>query len=276
MATFPWNKDVPHLRSCDPAGALPGWCLRCVARCQGLRGQIFDRPQHAYTSFEFVEAGFGMLTVAGQTAELGPGDAFILPQGIDHRIVCDAVEPWRVLFIDCFGPLPAQLRAAYGLENTHIFPGAAIAQPIRNLLNFVGDDEALQERAGTIIHEILAKLHANVTKAPDWPEFVIRAKAYIDANLESAVGMADIATHVGCSKAHLSRNFHRYVGSPPVDYLIARRMDLAKALLDTTGEPIKTIAERLGYRDTFAFSHAFKTAVGVSPSQWRRAQTGAL
>jgi AraC-like DNA-binding protein len=272
MPTAMWNKDAPRFRSCDPDGAPPGWCLRNVARCQGLPDQVFDRPKHSYTSIEYIESGFGTLSIAGQESRLGAGDAFILPQGVDHRIMCDAIHPWRVLFIDCYGPLPEQLRVAYGLEKTCIFPGAAISQPIRNLLNFVGDDAELQIRTGQVIHEILAKLYANVTKAPDWPEIVIRAKAFIDANLESSIRLADIAAHAGCSEAHLSRNFRRCIGSPPVDYLITRRMDLAKALLDTTGEPIKAIAERLGYRDTFAFSHAFKTAVGASPSQWRSSQ----
>lgn len=274
MAPVMWNKDVPRFRSCDPTGAPPGWCLRCVARCQGHADQVFDRPKHAYTSIEFIEAGFGLLAINGQEARLGPGDAFILPQGIDHRIKCDVIHPWRVLFIDCYGTLPEQLRIAYGLGKTYIYPGAAISQPIRNLLNFVGDDAELQIRAGQVIHEVMAKLYASVTKPPDWPDIVVRAKSFIDANLEGSIRLADIAVHAGCSEAHLSRNFRRCVGSPPIDYLITRRIDLAKALLDTTGEPIKAIAERLGYRDTFAFSHAFKTAVGASPSQWRSAQVG--
>jgi AraC-like DNA-binding protein len=49
-------------------------------------------------------------------------------------------------------------------------------------------------------------------------------------------------------------------------------MELAKALLDTTGESVKAIAERLGYRDSFAFSHAFKAVVGAAPSKWREVQ----
>lgn len=267
-----WNKDVLRFRSCDPGQAMPGWSLRCVARCQGLPGQIFDRPRHEYTSIEFIEAGTGTLSVRGQTYRLGAGDAFILPQGVDHRIVCDDIHPWRVLFLDCTGTLVAQLNEAYGLGEQCVFPGVTIAQPIRNLLNLVGDDAALQARAGLTIHEVFALLHAAIRRAPDWPEFIIKAKAFIDANLESTFRLADVANHVGCSEAHLSRQFRRHVGTPPGDYLITRRMELAKALLDTTGESVKAIAERLGYRDSFAFSHAFKAVVGAAPSKWREVQ----
>ena len=267
-----WNKDVLRFRPCDPAQALPGWCLRCVARCQGLPGQTFDRPRHGYTSIEFIEDGSGILTIRGEEHHLGKGDAFILPEGIDHKIVCDDIHPWRVLFLDCTGDLPRRLAEAYGLGDRCVFPGVSIAQPLRNLLNHVGDDADVQARTGLTIHEIYALIHAAVKRPSGWPDIVVKAKAFIDANLESTFRLSDVAAHVSCSEAHLSRQFRRHVGTPPGDYLLSRRMDLAKALLDATREPIKTIAERLGYRDGFAFSHAFKAATGLSPKAWREQQ----
>jgi AraC-like DNA-binding protein len=269
-----WRKDTPRFRGCDPTGAPPGWCLRWVSYAQGVPRLVVNRPKHAHTSFVYIDAGYGTVSIAGREARLGPGDAFVLPQGMDHRLVYDDLDPWRMLFLGCSGSLPASLRLAYGLEDIFIFPGAAIAQPMRNLLNFTGSDAELQLRTGQVLHELVIKLHASIRNDPGWPEIVTRAKAFIDANLESSMRLADIAAHAGCSEAHLSRSFRSCIGSPPIDYLIARRMDLAKALLDTTGEPIKAIAERLGYRDTFAFSHAFKSVVGSSPSQWRTDQAG--
>lgn len=265
------QKDLPRFRSCEPSGAPPGWCLRCVARCQGQSGQTFDRPNHAYTSIEYVEEGFGTLTIGGQSRRLGPGDAFILPEGEAHRIVCDDVHPWRILFIDCTGPLPRQLLSAYGLDAVRIFPRTMIAQPMRNLLHFTGDDADLQVRAGQAIHEIIAMLHRSIRKVPDWPEMVIRTKVFIDANLERQIRLSDVARHAGCSEAHLSRVFRRCLGMPPGDYIITQRMALAKSLLYSTGDPVKTIAARLGYRDTFAFSHAFKNVEGTAPTLWRSA-----
>ena len=264
--------DRVRYRECSPDAAPPGWCLRAVARCQGHPGQTFDRPRHAYTSIEYVEEGVGDLTVAGRDYHLERGDAFILPRDVAHLIRCDDQRPWRVLFMDCEGELPAQLATAYGLQGTHVFRATPISQPIRNLLNFVGDEADLHLRAAMVLHEVMAMLYTSSLPAPDWPEPVIQAKAFIDANLESGIKLADVADHVGCSLAHLSRTFRRCVGQPPGDYLVGRRMDLAKALLDTSDEPIKSIAQRLGYSDAYAFSHAFKSRVGQAPSAWREAQ----
>jgi AraC family transcriptional regulator, arabinose operon regulatory protein len=267
-----WNKDVLRYRECDPSGAPPGWFLRCIARCQGTPAQTFVRRSHEYTSIEYVESGYATLSVNGETLQLGAGDSFILPQGVEHRIVCDTIKPWRILFLDCFGTLPGQLLTAFGLDKTLIYPGVTIAQPLRNLLNFVGDDIDLHIRAGQAIQEIFGILHESRRRPPDWPKIVVKAKSFIDANLESSFRLADVARYVGCSEAHLSRTFRQYVGSPPGDYLIARRMDLAKALLDTTDETMKTISERLGYHDSFSFSHAFKAVVGIAPTKWREVQ----
>ena len=48
------------------------------------------------------------------------------------------------------------------------------------------------------------------------------------------------------------------------------RHDLALHYLRDTDAHIQTIAERLGYRDTACFRHAFKEQAGVSPRQWRQ------
>jgi len=178
-----WNKDVLRFRPCDPAQALPGWCLRCVARCQGLPGQTFDRPRHGYTSIEFIEDGSGILTIRGEEHHLGKGDAFILPEGIDHKIVCDDIHPWRVLFLDCTGDLPRRLAEAYGLGDRCVFPGVSIAQPLRNLLAHAGEDRDLQMVAGPILHEVCAILLRHRRDGPVLPQPVQRAKAYIDAHL---------------------------------------------------------------------------------------------
>jgi AraC-like DNA-binding protein len=266
-------KEIVHVRSCSATDAPPGWCLRWVARAHCQAGMSFSRDNHLHTSFAYIESGYGTVTIGGTEERLGPGDAFILPEGGSHRLSYDEGDPWRQLFVGVSGPLPEQLLRAYGIESKFAFRNAAIAQPIRNLLQFNGDDRELQLRTGQALTDMVATLHASVNVVPNWPKMIIKAKSFIDANLENIVRLADVAGHVGCSEAHLSRHFRQCVGSPPGEYLLSRRMDLAKALLDTTDDPVKAIAERLCYRDTFAFSHAFKSALGVSPTAWRSAHS---
>lgn len=76
-------------------------------------------------------------------------------------------------------------------------------------------------------------------------------------------------------KAALSRSafFERFtaaVGQPPMAYLLAWRMALAKDLLRQGGVSIAAIAERVGYGSASAFSTAFSRCVGQPPGRYAR------
>lgn len=248
----------------------PGWRLLWVARADGEPGLVVQRSAHRHCSISYIEAGHGVVRIEGVEERLGPGDAFILPRGVDHELRYDRARPWRQLFAAFAGELPGQLLQAYGLERVHAFREAPIAQPLRNLLGHDGDDRELQLRAGAALNEILAVLHRRTYQVPDLPQVVLRAKAYIDDHLEHGPTVAEVAQRVGCSPAHLSRSFRRHLGCSTATYRLRRRMDLARVLLATTDLPIKAIADRLAYQDSFGFSHAFKAAFGCAPSTWRR------
>jgi AraC-like DNA-binding protein len=51
--------------------------------------------------------------------------------------------------------------------------------------------------------------------------------------------------------------------------MLAQRLALAKALIETTSLSTAEIAYRVGYDSPEAFSRAFKRETGVAPSSWR-------
>lgn len=267
-------KDPLRFRTCAADPALPALRLLWVARADSAPGEVIDRRAHAHWSVSFIESGRGSVRIGnGDECELGAGDAFVLPRGCDHILRYDPVEPWRQLFASAVGDLVDRLFAAYGLEQGGVFRDAPIAQPLRNLLAHAGEDHDLQLAAGPALHEVCAILLRHRRDGPALPQPVQRAKAYIDAHLEHPIALTDVADAAHCSSAHLSRIFRRWVGVPPGEYLQHRRMDLAKALLSGTDLPIKAIADRLCYGDTFAFSHAFKAVIGQPPTRWRAGRT---
>ena len=77
-------------------------------------------------------------------------------------------------------------------------------------------------------------------------------------------------------KAVLSRSafferFARAVGLPPMEYLLAWRMALAKNLLRGSSDiAIATVAERVGYASASTFSTAFSRHVGQAPGRYAR------
>ena len=59
-------------------------------------------------------------------------------------------------------------------------------------------------------------------------------------------------------------------GLPPHQYVITRRVERAKQLLQAgAGLPLAEVAAHAGFSDQSQFSHHFKRLVGVTPGQFR-------
>jgi AraC-like DNA-binding protein len=81
----------------------------------------------------------------------------------------------------------------------------------------------------------------------------------------------ELAKGVFVSRSVLAERFTNLVGIPPMQYLAQWRMQIAWGLL-RGGSNIASVAAETGYGSEAAFSRAFKKAVGMSPSAWRRGE----
>ncbi|ANN67549.1 AraC family transcriptional regulator [Bordetella bronchialis] len=81
----------------------------------------------------------------------------------------------------------------------------------------------------------------------------------------------ELAKKAALSRSAFFERFRRAVGLPPMEYLLAWRMAIAKDMLRRGDVAIGTIAEQVGYGSTGTFSTAFSRHVGVSPSRYARA-----
>lgn len=101
-------------------------------------------------------------------------------------------------------------------------------------------------------------------------DLVSRARAYLAAADLSQVTLESTADALGVSPPHLSRSFKALSGQRFVDYLTALRLEAAKEALISDEIAVEEIGRRLGYRDGGYFARVFKTAVGLSPGEFRR------
>jgi AraC family transcriptional regulator len=69
---------------------------------------------------------------------------------------------------------------------------------------------------------------------------------------------------------YLTRCFRRHFGTTPGEYLRARRLREAAALLTQTDMCLAEIALEVGFADQPHFTHRFSDAYGISPGVYRR------
>jgi transcriptional regulator GlxA family with amidase domain len=84
--------------------------------------------------------------------------------------------------------------------------------------------------------------------------------------------VAALAKTAGLSRSAFFERFTRVVGRPPMEYLLAWRMAVAKDLLRRHELGLAEVAERVGYASASTFSTAFSRHVGQAPSRYARAQ----
>ncbi|UQR59811.1 helix-turn-helix domain-containing protein [Bradyrhizobium sp. C-145] len=78
-----------------------------------------------------------------------------------------------------------------------------------------------------------------------------------------------LADALGLSERTLNRKFQELTHEPPQAFITRRRVEHARTLLETTAQPVKTIARAAGYEDESSFRKAFRKLTLMSPQAYR-------
>ncbi|MFC3450182.1 helix-turn-helix transcriptional regulator [Amycolatopsis speibonae] len=104
------------------------------------------------------------------------------------------------------------------------------------------------------------------------PETVRRGIAFLEANPDLDLGVADIARACRVSVRALQLAFRRHLDTTPMAYLRQVRMDRARAELSDAAEgtTVTRVAAKWGFLDGSRFSAQYRAAFGESPSHTLR------
>ena len=97
----------------------------------------------------------------------------------------------------------------------------------------------------------------------------VRIQLFIASNLHKGLTLQDLSDFLGYSEKYCSELFHAQMGETFSVYLKRVRIERAKRYLEDDTVSLTTIADSLGFKDQFAFSHFFKKATGHSPRHYR-------
>jgi AraC-like DNA-binding protein len=241
---------------------------------------------------------------------LSGGDILVLPHGSAHQIshdldsrclpgeqVVSAYQRGESLFVgdqenidivcgyfefdqDWPHPLIAALPRTIHLrpEERHKFGW------LDNALNqIISEAEGLQPGAEVLIDRFTEVLFIQVLRAhmqlqqgadnylsalSDKP--VAKALSLMHNSPERDWTIEELAREVGMSRSAFANRFHALVRQPPMTYLFAWRMQLAKRQIEQTPTPLADIAEQVGYQSDSAFKKAFKRFFAQTPASLRK------
>lgn len=98
----------------------------------------------------------------------------------------------------------------------------------------------------------------------DWA----RASLHLPHTLDS------LAERVVMSRRTFTRHFRQHTGTTVGNWLLAERLALSQRLLESTDQPIDTIASLAGFGSSASLRQHFSKAFGVSPRHYRQVFRG--
>src|SRR5580700_792091 len=105
----------------------------------------------------------------------------------------------------------------------------------------------------------------------DYKERILRVLTHIQEHLDAALDLEDLSRVACFSSFHFHRIFAAMTGETIADHVRRLRLERAAMELRSGARQVIQVALDAGYEAHEAFTRAFKTAYGVSPTKFRRA-----
>lgn len=262
------------------------------------RDEMFPTHAHRYCELFYCIAGKGIYTVEGTDYPFSPGTVMLMRYGEVHKLHIDTSERYERIVLhfpmSVFDDTPwsgelAKLYTDRPLGKGNMFKGgdeqtAYIERTMRNMCRENVTDEA--ERVALMNAGLMAVLSelrgitddggANVPKPlaegdAISNEIVSSVIAYINDHLTEDWTLGKLESKFFFSKSYLNRAFKMSTGSSVWDYVVMKRLLVARALL-REGKSANEASEECGFRDYSSFYRQYKKRFGVSPSSDRRSQ----
>jgi len=121
-----------------------------------------------------------------------------------------------------------------------------------------------------LLLELVAELARSAKRSPDGPPWMTRVRDLLRARFRDNVSLSELAKEAGVHPVHLAGVFRRSEGCTVGEYLRARRVEHAAALMGQPDVPLAEIAVEAGFSDQSHLTRLFKRATGLTPAQYRR------
>ena len=254
---------------------------------------------HHHTSFEiaFFRRGKGTYMVADRAYDIEAGDIFLFSTDEVHFIsaIDEEIEALVLHIEPCFIWSPGDSIFDYSFlkvffdRDRHVGNRITAHTPLAKKLALLLEDIDTECEEAKKNYELMVKiklLTVLVTLLRELPEgaheepsprvsasgfsLVQSVLSYIHEHYTENITLDALALHSGVSRNYLSGAFRRLNGMTVWNYILIKRIDLAKNYLSKTDRSMLEIAADCGFNSTANFNKAFKKYTSQTPSQYRQ------
>lgn len=240
-----------------------------------LSSSYSKESQREWWSFEYIVEGNAIFICDNKRYNIRAGDIYILKP---WKKICLRTEPRCILRKRCIlleGHLLDFICGNGRLEGMDFFRPKdpkrleKIYDMFKQLI--LGQDEFLEEDLSLQGYALLVELN-RIAKPSEYPLALYMALNLINTKPQSGFTLGSLSSECKVSISTLTRLFQRHLKISPVNYIIDRRLEQAKLLLQISDMPLKEVAENCGYHSESFLSRSFKKKFGVPPTSFRRSR----
>lgn len=110
---------------------------------------------------------------------------------------------------------------------------------------------------------------ANIEKENVYSKPIIQSMDYIYYHLNEKIHLQDLAKYVNLNSSYLSTLFKKETGLSVSDYILKRRMEAAKNMLQYSDYTYGDISVILAFSSQSHFIQVFKKQTGLTPKEYR-------
>ncbi len=242
-------------------------------------------PRH-HTLSLYLSGGHGTYREDAPSERGAPGKLCLMPAGHEVNWVVGTEQTFVHLYFESHRLAPLALRLLDREPREVRLPelnfcddpqlGATLARLARLDWADPGERLAANELGHAALAHVLAR-HAGRTPRGDIrgglaPALRRRLVDWLEARLAQPLTVGEMAAFCALSETHFAHAFRASLGVAPHEWLVARRVERAAALLRSRrAPPLEEIARATGHASASHLVRRFKAAWGVTPGQYRAA-----
>jgi two-component system response regulator YesN len=187
-----------------------------------------------------------------------------------------------VMMMDCIRPFGDEMKKDRILEILILANHAMHMDSQEDLKHFdnIGAAGKLMTLSGDKLIDYAYQLFIYITSyvkpqnSIDYSNHIVMAtREYLESHYADDISLEDMAEHVNISPQYFSKLIKKTTGFNFIDWLSMLRVRKAKELLTNSNLTVKEVCFMVGYKDPNYFSRIFKKRIGITPSEYVKANS---
>ena len=265
------------LQPCEENG------IRSTARLLNVSSAKFggDWPStlhsHKYAELFYIVGGEGQFRIEDQLYPVKAHQVIMVNPNVLHTEVGYPIHPMEYIVLGIEGLelfVSPELNSRFRILDCR--GGSDILPCLRQILQESqsgqpGCEAICQAYMEILILRLMRSISfATSVSGPTDSHQCATVRHYIDTHYKEPLTLDTLSSVAHINKYYLAHAFKEEYGLSPIRYMISRRIDESRFLLQETDMSMSQIARVLGFSSASYFSQSFRRAEGMTPAEYRK------